>query len=92
MSEAARKQYFFIPPSRDAVWSEDPPARAGFYWVLPARSGERPAPEIVRFDPEEACATPPAWALLEETGEVPPIPLERIRAWWPVPLTPPPVS
>ena len=52
MSEAARKDYFFIPPSRDAVWSRTPPSERGFYWVLPEATTLRASAEIVHYDPE----------------------------------------
>lgn len=89
MSEAARKDYFFIPPNRDARWSREPPKRAGLYWVL-AADAPGSEPDVVHFDPETGQVTAPGWSLTDATGPPPALDAARIEAWWSAPLAPPP--
>lgn len=91
MSEAARKEYLFVPPSTSSSWRYEPPERAGYYWVLPRvepGAAEPAAPELVRWDPAAGIAL--ANRRLLPPGADAPVAPERVRSWWPVPVVPPP--
>ena len=90
MSEAARKDYFFIPPGRGTQWSRTPPTDSGLYWVQTEDEAGSRDTVVVAFDSATGSITPPGFELAD-AGEPPPIPATRVLRWWPARLQAPPI-